>query len=55
MEQDGDGHITADEIKEVLGGSDESVAELVKSADLNGDGRISLSEFTQMMLKLYKS
>lgn len=43
-----------EEIKEVLGGNDEAVAELVKAADLDGDGQISFDEFTQMMMKLYK-
>eukprot|EP00826_Nyctotherus_ovalis_P049522 TRINITY_DN599_c0_g2_i2.p2 TRINITY_DN599_c0_g2~~TRINITY_DN599_c0_g2_i2.p2 ORF type:complete len:208 (-),score=83.79 TRINITY_DN599_c0_g2_i2:109-732(-) len=55
FDKDGDGQITVDEIKEVLGGSDEMVAEIVRSADLDGDGQISFSEFTQMMVKLYKN
>ena len=44
-----------DEIKEVLGGNDEEVMELVRAADLDGDGEICFFEFTQMMLKLYKT
>lgn len=43
-----------DEIKEVLGDDEEVVKEIIKSADLDGDGEISFPEFAQMMIKLYK-
>ena len=47
---DGDGFVTAEEIKAVLnklgrGATDEAVAAMIKAADVDGDGRISLNEF----------
>lgn len=44
-----------DEIKEVLGGDDEGVMELISAADVDGDGEISFEEFSKMMLKIYKA
>lgn len=52
--QDGSGTIDADELKEILGGQiqDEAVwNEIIKEVDTNGDGVISLEEFTEMMMK----
>jgi len=56
FDKDGNGSITADELKEVLGGQlsniDEGVwDEIVSEVDTNGDGQISLEEFTSMMLR----
>lgn len=41
-------------MKEVLGGDDRTLMELVESVDVDGDGEISFEEFSKMMIKLYK-
>ena len=53
FDKDGNGTISGDEIKAVLG---KSVAmkvldDMIKEVDTNGDGEISLVEFKEMMLK----
>ena len=54
---DGNGTISADELKQVLGkfhNYDEGVWEnIISEVDLNGDGVIDLSEFTKMMLSSF--
>ena len=52
--KDGDGLITAEEIREtmrVLGEplTDTDLAQMIVEADLNGDGRIDFSEFSNLM------
>jgi len=56
FDKDGNGLISSDEIKEVLGFgktlSEEAVNEIIKQVDENGDGQISFEEFVAMMNKL---
>jgi calcium-dependent protein kinase len=56
FDKNGDGFISAVEIKEVLGKdtklNDEIWKSIVKEVDVNGDGEISLEEFKTMMQKI---
>jgi len=57
FDNDGSGLISADEIREVLGLTDneqmnEKITEIIKQVDENGDGEISITEFKEMMRKL---
>jgi len=56
FDKDGNGLISSDEIKEVLGFgktlSEEAVNEIINQVDENGDGQISFEEFVAMMNKL---
>lgn len=58
FDADGNGYITADELKAVLGNTqhgqklNESVwDEIIKETDSNGDGKISFEEFSNLMFK----
>merc|ERR1712183_240382 len=56
FDKDGSGFIDAKELKNVMEGlgedlTDEEIDEMVKEADLNGDGKISYDEFVKMMVK----
>ena len=56
FDRDGNGLITADELKATMaamgqGISDEEVQEMIQEADLNHDGKINYEEFARMMLK----
>ncbi len=55
FDKDGNGFITAEELKMVLGGlsniDDQIWRDIIKETDVNGDGQISLEEFTEMMMK----
>ena len=53
--QDGNGYLTADEIRsvmEIFGEylTDEEAEEMVREADIDGDGMINYVEFTKMMM-----
>lgn len=56
FDKNGDGFISPEEIKSVLGKrskkDDNYWLEIVKEVDLNGDGEISLEEFKSLMLKV---
>ena len=58
FDKNGDGSISAGEIKEVLGKGkvieDEVWNQIVNEVDINGDGEISLEEFKKMMLKILR-
>jgi len=56
FDKNGDGSISPDELKAVLGDTDvndtlgtKAIAELLKEVDSNGDGQIDFQEFMQMM------
>lgn len=54
--QDGNGQITLQELKEVMGCGDEDLAglqEIILSADQDNDGQISFPEFKLLMKKMY--
>ena len=53
FDKDGNGTISADEIKSVLGKAVDAkqLEQVIKEVDINGDGEISLNEFKEMMLK----
>ena len=53
FDKDGNGTISGDEIKAVLGKSVDMkvLDDMIKEVDTNGDGEISLIEFKEMMLK----
>ena len=53
---DGNGEITFDELRQVLGGDeeDEDIKKLIEAVDKNGDGQINFEEFKDMMITLYK-
>jgi calcium-dependent protein kinase len=55
FDKDGNGSISLDEIRSILGNSftDQKVLEsIVKECDTNGDGEISMTEFKEMMNKI---
>jgi TM2 domain-containing membrane protein YozV len=57
MDKNGDGQLDHEEIKEgmrAMGVSDEIVDEMIKSADKDGDGKISQTEFLSSMLDKQK-
>ena len=53
FDKDGNGTISADEIKSVLGKAvnEKILDDMIKEVDMNNDGEISLIEFKEMMLK----
>ncbi|MEB3273298.1 MAG: EF-hand domain-containing protein [Prochlorothrix sp.] len=57
IDKDGSGFLDESELKELmreadLEVSDEEIQEMMKMADVNGDGRIDLKEFKQLMTGL---
>lgn len=55
FDKDGNGQITIDEFKEVLGDDDsESLWVVLNEADKNGDGQISFPEFKSMVISMFK-
>jgi calcium-dependent protein kinase len=57
FDQDRSGKISMDELKALLGAEIETKnaiwEELIRGADLDGDGQIDLNEFQQMMVRMY--
>jgi len=57
FDKDGNGSISADEIKSVLfgnsGADKKQIENIIKEVDSNSDGEISLTEFKEMMQKLF--
>jgi Ca2+-binding EF-hand superfamily protein len=54
VDVDGDGYISADELKNLMSKLGQDITatravEVVVAADANGDGKISLAEFTALM------
>ncbi len=55
FDENGDGMLSANEIKKVLGTSNnEYFDELIKKIDMNGDGEISFDEFSDLMNTIIK-
>jgi calcium-dependent protein kinase len=52
FDKDGSGKISINEIKTVLGSSDDKLQEIMNSFDTNNDGEIDYNEFLLMMSKL---
>lgn len=55
FDQDGNGYVSADELRDTLIKHGENIScdeaeDIVKTADLNGDGRINYEEFVLMLL-----
>ena len=57
FDTDKSGTISVEELKQVLGrqgkGNDPLIEQLIKEADVSGDGEIDLKEFKDVMLKLF--
>ena len=57
FDKDGSGKISMDELKEIFGKSknkdDPLIEQLIKEADVSGDGEIDLKEFKDLMFKLF--
>lgn len=56
FDSDGNGNITADELKQIMFNlgeklTEEEVDEMIKEADLDGDGQINYEEFVRMMFR----
>ena len=57
FDQNQDGTISYDEVRELLGGqslgeSDEVFRDMIKEMDVDGDGTIDFAEFEQMMTQM---
>jgi Ca2+-binding EF-hand superfamily protein len=55
FDKDNDGYISAAELRHVLTNigeklSDEEVDEMIREADIDGDGQINYEEFVKMMI-----
>ena len=55
FDKDGDGFLSADELKQVMGNNgekltDDEVEELIKEADIDNDGQINYEEFVTLLM-----
>ena len=55
FDKDGNGFISADELRFVKNGlgenlTDEEINEMIREADIDGDGQINYEEFVKMMM-----
>ena len=55
MDKDGDGNISADDLRQVMSQlgvnlGKEDVEEMIKVADKNGSGKVNMEEFLSIML-----
>lgn len=60
FDQNMDGTISYDEVREILGGqdmgqSDDVFKDMIKEMDIDGDGTISFQEFEQMMNQMIQT
>ena len=56
FDTDGDGSITADELRQIFNNlgeklTDEEISDMIKEADTDGDGEINYQEFVRMMFQ----
>jgi Ca2+-binding EF-hand superfamily protein len=56
FDADGNGNISADELRQIMANlgeklTDEEVEDMVKEADIDGDGQINYEEFVRMMFR----
>lgn len=56
FDTDGNGSITADELRQIFSNlgeklTDEEINDMIKEADMDGDGEINYQEFVKMMFK----
>ena len=56
FDTDGNGSITADELRQIFNNlgeklTDEEITDMIKEADIDGDGEINYQEFVKMMFK----
>ena len=56
FDKDGDGHVSANEIRSVMAGvygeplTEPEIEEVIKLADVDGDGQIDYKEFVRLVL-----
>lgn len=60
FDQNQDGTISYDEVRDILGGqsqseSDDVFKDMIKEMDVDGDGTISFQEFEQMMTQMIQA
>lgn len=60
FDKDGNGHISAAELRHVMTSlgekmNEEEVDEMIREADVDGDGQINYQEFIKMMVSLFGS
>ena len=56
FDKDGNGYLCAAELRDVMTNlgenlNDEQIEEMIREADVDGDGRVNYQEFVRMMMK----